>query len=112
MEQIFVFLDETGLYDLVYIDNIPFTTDGRFAVLDTEDYDKKYVRFHYFAKWLSPESAAYWNALTQKGGPKHSIRPGSPWSSSASYRKGPADLMDMARLKSAPPAELPPRDGQ
>ncbi len=56
-------LKESGFYDSVYIDNNPFSHDGRIAFVDTEEYDRKPVPFEKVLKWLSPEMQEYWKEL-------------------------------------------------
>jgi hypothetical protein len=63
LKAFFTVLKKSRFYDSVYIDNNPFSTDGRIAFVDTEEYDRKPVPFEKVLKWLSPEMQIYWKEL-------------------------------------------------
>lgn len=65
LEALFTILDEAGLYDSVYIDNIPICRDGKIAFIDTEHYHKWPVPFHKLSHFLSSEQREYWETLVQ-----------------------------------------------
>lgn len=69
LDMIFVFLTEGGFNDSVFAFNLPFSKDGRIAVIDTEHYDARPVNYQRFTKYLSPKMADYWNELISIGGP-------------------------------------------
>lgn len=68
MDGLYTILQVCGLYDSVYVFNIPFCKDGRIAVIDTEYHHKWPVPFHKLKKNFSKEMRAYWERITQNGG--------------------------------------------
>lgn len=63
LKALYTVLKESGFYDSVYIDNNPFSGDGRIAFVDTEEYDLKPVPFEKLTKHFSPEMQVYWHQL-------------------------------------------------
>lgn len=60
---LFHLLETLGLKDSVYITNIPFSTDGRVAFIDTEHYNKWPVDHNKLLHFLSKKKQKYWNDL-------------------------------------------------
>ncbi len=60
---LFHLLESLGLTDSVYITNIPFSTDGRLAFIDTEHYSKWPVEHSKLLRFLSKKKQKYWNEL-------------------------------------------------
>lgn len=59
-------LKEGKFYDSVYIDNNPFSRDGKIAFTDTEEYDRKPVLFEKILPYLSLEMQMYWKTLIRQ----------------------------------------------
>jgi len=68
MEGLYTVLQVCGLYDSVYVFNIPFCKDGRIAVIDTEYHHKWPVPFIKLNKAFSSQMQSYWRQITYKGG--------------------------------------------
>lgn len=66
LDQVFVILQELGLYDCAKPDNIPFSKDGRIAFVDTETFGSKKVLFKKMIPYLSKSNQDYWKNLTKK----------------------------------------------
>jgi hypothetical protein len=77
LDAIFIFLTEGGFNDLALAFNMPFSRDGRLAVVDTEDYHKWPIPYDRLIKYLSPKMQDYWNQLIAQGGPEgfHASKP-------------------------------------
>lgn len=69
LDAIYTFLTEGGFNDLALAFNMPFSRDGRLAVVDTEDYHKWPIPYDRLLKYLSPKMQEYWNQLIAQGGP-------------------------------------------
>lgn len=69
LDAIYIFLTEGGFNDLALAFNMPFSKDGRLAVVDTEDYHKWPIPYDRLNKYLSPKMQEYWNQLIAQGGP-------------------------------------------
>lgn len=69
LKALYTVLKESGFYDSVYIDNNPFSRDGRIAFVDTEEYDLKPVPFEKLTKHFSPEMQVYWHQLMAEDHP-------------------------------------------
>jgi hypothetical protein len=63
LDELFVILTEVGLIDSVYIDNIPFTADGKIAFIDTEHHHLQNVPYHKLMPYLNPKMQQYWKNL-------------------------------------------------
>lgn len=61
-------LTENWLTDSIYIDNIPFSIDGRIAFIDTEHFMQtdKQLKLHRLGRRLSEKMKLYWNELIQQ----------------------------------------------
>ncbi|WP_154017777.1 hypothetical protein [Candidatus Protochlamydia phocaeensis] len=66
LKAFYTVLKEGHLYDSVYIDNNPFSYDGRIAFVDTEEYDRKPVPFEKILPYLSPDMQNYWRTLMRE----------------------------------------------
>lgn len=60
---VFMFLTLGGFVDSVYPFNLPFSKDGRIAVIDTEYFNAWPIPYHKFLRYLSQSMADHWNAL-------------------------------------------------
>lgn len=69
---LFVLISEVGLRDSVYAFNIPFSTDGKIAFIDTEHYHKWPVHYRALLQYLSPCNREYWKQLINIQ--EHSLR--------------------------------------
>lgn len=67
LEALFILLKQEKLIDSVYIDNIPFSRNGKIAFIDTEHYqsNEKGVRFDRLTSRLPSKLRAYWIQLIQ-----------------------------------------------
>lgn len=64
LNHLFIILTEEGLIDSVYPDNIPFTTKGKIAFIDTEHrYPGRAVPYEKLTAYLSRKNQRYWNFL-------------------------------------------------
>lgn len=63
LQAFFTVLKQSGFYDSVYIDNNPFSEDGKIAFVDTEEYDRKPVPFEELLPYFSLEMQIYWKQL-------------------------------------------------
>lgn len=70
LDALYTILQEVGLWDSCYAFNIPFSKDGKLAVVDTEYFHKWPVPFEKFTKYFSKSKAKYWEKLIKQGGPK------------------------------------------
>lgn len=68
MYGLYTILQECGLYDSVYVFNMPFCKDGRIAFIDTEYHHKWPVPFFKLDGKFSKELIPYWKRITHKGG--------------------------------------------
>lgn len=68
---VFRFITEGGFADSVYPFNLPFSKDGRVAVIDTEIFSTWPIPYHRFLPYLRPSRAEYWNLLIQSNGNQH-----------------------------------------
>lgn len=77
LDAIYILLTEGGFNDLGLAFNLPFSKDGRLAVVDTEDYRKWPIPYNRLNKYLSNKMSEYWNALIAQGGPAgyHASKP-------------------------------------
>lgn len=57
-----------GLYDSVYVFNMPFCKDGKIAIIDTEYHHRWPVPFDKLTKYFPKELQSYWKQLTYRGG--------------------------------------------
>lgn len=63
LEMLYNILEETGLHDSVYIDNIPFSTDGKIAFIDTEHYQHWPIHYSILTQFLDRKMQQYWQEL-------------------------------------------------
>lgn len=64
LSALYTIMQEGGLLDSIYIDNIPFNKDYKIAFIDTEHYDKRPVPYSRLTKWLPSSKQAYWTSIT------------------------------------------------
>ena len=60
---VYIILSEIGLNDCAKIDNIPFSTDGRIAFIDTQSFHEWPVEFKRLSLFLSPSMKQYWKSI-------------------------------------------------
>ena len=63
LDAVYLLLDEAGLSDSVFAFNIPFSHDGKIAIVDTEYFHRWPIRFGPLKRYLSPEMQKYWKFL-------------------------------------------------
>lgn len=63
LQKVYTLLDEAGLYDSVFAFNMPFSRDGRIALVDTEFYDRWPIYYGRLTKYLSPEMQRIWKII-------------------------------------------------
>lgn len=65
MDALYIMLTEYVLIDSVYLDNIPFSKDGKIAFIDTEHFLTKLkpLKLHRLTKYFSPIMQEYWRHL-------------------------------------------------
>lgn len=69
LNALYTILNEEGLLDSVYIDNTPFTEDGRIAFIDTEHHHKGPIIYEKLTGFFSPAMQQHWQRLIENGGP-------------------------------------------
>ena len=69
LDTLFILLTEGGFYDAVYAFNLPFSKDGRIALIDLEEHDGWPIPYFKLNRYLTGDMIAYWNLLIEKGGP-------------------------------------------
>jgi hypothetical protein len=71
LNAIYIMLQELGLYDVVYAQNLPFCKHSNTqAFIDTEKHHTWPIRFNSLKPYLSLMMQVYWDQLIQQGGPK------------------------------------------
>lgn len=70
LDALYNVLTQAGLNDSIYIHNIPFTKDGKIAIIDTEHFGKPQVMYEKLTYKFSPAMQEYWEKLIANGGPK------------------------------------------
>lgn len=65
LESVFEIIDTLGLFDSVYIDNIPFCEDGKIAIIDTEHLGKWPVNFSKLTPVFHPSLQIKWLKLIE-----------------------------------------------
>lgn len=68
MDDLYTILQVCGLYDSVYVFNMPFCKDGKIAIIDTEYHHKWPVPFMKLNSKFSSDLQPYWKKITYKGG--------------------------------------------
>lgn len=68
MNGLYKILQVCGLYDSVYVFNMPFCKDGKIAIIDTEYHHKWPVPFQKLTNKFSSSMQSYWKKITYKGG--------------------------------------------
>lgn len=67
LKAIYVILQECGLYDSVFIFNMPFNKEGFICLIDTEYWHKWPVPFNRLTKFFPKDLQDYWTKLTKSG---------------------------------------------
>lgn len=67
LDELYTILDEEGLFDSVYPDNIPFTKKGKMAFIDTEHHHGWPILYHRLTRYFSPDMQRYWSELISRG---------------------------------------------
>jgi len=76
LDALYIVLDEAGMWDSMFIFNIPFSKiDGKICFVDTEYSHKWPLRFDKLSKYLSSTNRKYWENLIKNHGPKGYKRP-------------------------------------
>lgn len=68
MDGLYIILQECGLYDSVYVFNMPFCKDGRIAIIDTEYHHRWPIPFDKLTAKFPKKLQNYWKRITFKGG--------------------------------------------
>ncbi|CRX38358.1 hypothetical protein [Estrella lausannensis] len=66
LDRLYFLVSKLGLSDCLVPHNIPFSYDNKVAFIDTEIYMSFHILYKSFARYLSPEMAAYWESLDSK----------------------------------------------
>lgn len=66
LKALYTLVENEGLYDSIFIDNIPFSKDKKIAFVDTEHYHKWPVKLHRIEKYLHPINKKHWSELIAK----------------------------------------------
>lgn len=64
IDALYFIIMEAGMEDCARPDNIPFSTDGKIAFIDTETFNTWPIKWGTLNKHLSPKIKAYWRKLT------------------------------------------------
>jgi len=71
LDALYIVLDEAGMWDSMFIFNIPFSKiDGKICFVDTEYSHKWPLRYEKLSKYLSSNDRKYWEYLIKHHGPK------------------------------------------
>ncbi|MBA3958069.1 MAG: hypothetical protein H0X51_06725 [Parachlamydiaceae bacterium] len=70
LDALYTLLQEEGLMDSIYPDNVPFCKDGRQTFLDTMHYHKWPVNLGRLTPCFRSKMQKYWQQLIVQGGPK------------------------------------------
>jgi hypothetical protein len=67
LKALYTIVTELGLFDCAKPSNCPFSKDGRNAFVDTQSYDKGFVRYEKLTPYLSSSMQQYWRKLIKQG---------------------------------------------
>lgn len=70
LNEFYILLNEVGLLDSVYSDNVPFVTGGKIGFIDTEHFHEWPVPMPKITLFLNKKMGAYWMQLVNQGGPR------------------------------------------
>ncbi len=71
LDALYIVLDEAGMWDSMFIFNIPFSRiDNKICFVDTEYSHKWPLRYEKLSRYLSSENRKYWEYLIKHHGPK------------------------------------------
>lgn len=68
LKALYTILNDAGLLDSIYVDNIPFTKKGQIAFIDTEHFHKWPVPFLQMGHYLNKKRVKVWNEIVVKNG--------------------------------------------
>lgn len=68
LKALFHLVQSLGLFDSIYITNIPFAKDNKIAFIDTEHHHGWPIRLHRLAPSLSSKMQEYWQQLIDSNG--------------------------------------------
>ncbi|WP_068469548.1 fibronectin type III domain-containing protein [Candidatus Protochlamydia phocaeensis] len=63
LDALYTILTEEGLIDSVFIDNIPFTRNGKIAFIDTEHHHLQPIKYERLIPFFSADMQTYWQSL-------------------------------------------------
>ena len=66
LDALFLLVSELGLYDTLYLRNLPFSTDGKLVLIDTEYFFRWPVKYRTLLRLLSREMQEYWKLIIQE----------------------------------------------
>lgn len=69
LESVFLILTEGGFSDSSYAFNLPFSKDGRIALIDNDKFNKRPIPFSKLLKYLSPNRQKRAEQLIEQAGP-------------------------------------------
>lgn len=65
LDNIYLILNELGLYDCAKPDNIPFSQDGKIAFIDTQTHGCSSINYKKLIPYLSKDNQNYWKKLNK-----------------------------------------------
>lgn len=65
LDALYLILRDIGLKDCCRPENIPFSSDGRIAFIDTQTHGSKTVNFSQLNPYLSPKNKRYWKMVSK-----------------------------------------------
>lgn len=68
LKGLFTIITELELFDCAKPSNCPFSIDGKVAFVDTQSYQKGFVKYYKLTPLLSPDMKSYWEKLIKKKG--------------------------------------------
>lgn len=66
LKGLYTITTESGLSDSTKPDNCPFSKDGKVAFVDTQTFNRGYVKYDNLKPYLSPSMKAYWEKITEE----------------------------------------------
>lgn len=66
LTKLYFVIKDLGLFDSLYINNIPFSKDGKISFVDTEHYRHRKIKYEILSKFLSRKGRQKWEELTKK----------------------------------------------
>ncbi|MBA3815500.1 MAG: hypothetical protein H0X29_03080 [Parachlamydiaceae bacterium] len=65
LDNLYLILWKSSLSDGAKISNIPFTSEGRIAFIDTQNYGYPVVNYNRLTPYISKKNQLYWESITQ-----------------------------------------------